>query len=174
VSVSAHTPVEISSENEHFIIYRGANGDTVCREATELEARELDQIKPAGLKQINHPELEGLKTRAFATEDLPQHLRIILLATDNLRANPAAEAAFNRAAAAWENVISSPVTIYINVDYGPTNFGTAWGTNVLGSTSSPATVGLNYEAMRRNLIANANSPAKLATYNALPPNSLPT
>jgi hypothetical protein len=174
VSVSAHTPVETPSENEHFIIYRGANGDTVCREATELEARELDQIKPAGLKQINHLELDGLKSRSLETEDLPQHLTIILRATDNLHANAAAEAAFNRAAAAWESVINSPITIYIDVDFGPTNFGQAWGANVLGSTSSPATVGVNYDAMRRNLIANANTPAKLATYNALPANTLPT
>jgi hypothetical protein len=97
-----------------------------------------------------------------------------LRATDNLRANPAAEAAFNRAAAAWENAISAPVTIYIQVDFGPTNFGAAWGTNVLGSTSAPPTVPLNYDAMRRTLIANANTPAKLATYSALPANTLPT
>ena len=168
VSVSAHTPVEIPSENEHFIIYRGANGDTVCREATEAEARELDQIRPTGLQQINHLK-PGLRA-----EDLAPHLKIILRATDNLHANPAAEAAFNRAAAAWESVINSPVTIYIDVDFGPTNFGATWGQNILGSTSSPATVGVNYEAMRRNLIANASTAAKLATYNAFPPNSVPT
>jgi hypothetical protein len=171
ISVSANIPAETPSENEHWIIYRGANGDTVCREATEIEARELDQIKPAGLKQINHPEL--LKPRLGA-EDLPQHLTIILRATDNLKANAAAEAAFNRAAAAWESVISSPVTIFIDVDFGPTNFGQAWPAQVLGSTSSPATVGLNYDALRRNLIANANTADKLAIYNALPPNALPT
>ncbi|HEU4833220.1 MAG TPA: NF038122 family metalloprotease, partial [Pyrinomonadaceae bacterium] len=107
-------------------------------------------------------------------EDLPQHLKIVLLATDNLRQNPAAEAAFNRAAAAWESVINSPITIYIDVDFGTTNFGAAWGPNILGSTSSPTTVGVNYDALRRNLIANANTPAKLATYNALPANTLPT
>src|SRR4029078_2184381 len=69
VSVSSHTRVEIPSENEHFIIYRGTNGDTVCREATEAEARELDQIRPTGLQQINHlkPELRA--------EDLAPHLK---------------------------------------------------------------------------------------------------
>ena len=168
VTVSAHEPVETPSDTGHFIIYRGANGDTVCREATEAEARELDQIRPTGLQQINHlkPELRA--------EDLAPHLTIILRATDNLKANPAAQAAFTRAAAAWEAVISSPVTIFIDVDFGPTNFGAAWGANILGSTSSPATVGVNYDALRRDLIANANTPSKLAVYNALPPNSLPT
>ena len=174
LTASAHVPSETPSENEHWLIYRAANGDTVCREATEAEARELDQIKPTGLKQINHLNDDVLKSRGLATEDLPQHLTIILRATDNLRANPAAEAAFNRAAAAWESVISSPVTIFIDVDYGPTNFGQPWPAQVLGSTSSPATVALNYDAMRRNLIANASNPTKLGTYNSLPANTLPT
>ncbi|HYV10881.1 MAG TPA: NF038122 family metalloprotease [Pyrinomonadaceae bacterium] len=171
ITASAYIPVETPSENEHWVIYRGTNGDTVCREATEAEARDLDQIKPTGLQQINH--LELLKPRLSA-EDLPQHLTIILRATDNLKANPAAEAAFNRAAAAWENVISSPITIFIDVDYGPTNFGQAWPAQVLGSTSSPTPVGINYDALRRNLIATANTPEKLAIYSALPANTLPT
>jgi Calx-beta domain len=171
VTVSANIPIETPSENEHWVIYRRANGDTACREATEAEARELDQIKPTGLKQINHPEL--LKPRLSA-EDLPQHLTIILRGTDNLKANAAAEAAFNRAAAAWESLISSPVTIFIDVDFGPTNFGQAWPAQVLGSTSSPSTVGINYDALRRNLITNANTADKLAIYNALPANALPT
>ena len=171
VTVSAYVPADTRSDNEHWLIYRGANGDTVCRKATEAEARELDQIKPTGLQQINH--LELLKPRLSA-EDLPQHLTIILRGTDNLKANPAAEAAFNRAAAAWESVVSSPITIYIDVDYGPTNFGAAWPAQVLGSTSSPATVGINYDALRRQLIATANTPDKLAVYNALPTNILPT
>jgi hypothetical protein len=174
VSVSARVPIDTPSENEHWIIYRGENGDTVCREATEAEARELDQIRPAGLKRINHLEEETLKSRGLTTEDLPQHLKIILLGTDNLHANPAAEAAFNRAAAAWESVINSPITVYIQVDYGPNNFGATWGPNTLGSTSSPGTVPVNYEALRQHLMATANTPAKLATYNALPANSLPT
>jgi len=36
-----------------------------------------------------------------------------------------------------ESLIMSPVTIYIDVDYGTTNFGQAWPTGVLGSTSAP-------------------------------------
>jgi Calx-beta domain len=171
VTVSANIPSETASENEHWVIYRGANGDTVCRVATEAEARELDQTKPLDLKQINHPEL--LKPRLSA-EDLPQHLTIILRGTPHLEDNQAAKAAFNRAAAAWESVLSSPITIYIDVDYGPDNFGAAWPAQVLGSTSSPATAGIDYDALRRQLIANANTPEKLAIYNALPANSLPT
>jgi hypothetical protein len=173
-SVSANVPVESSSENEHFLLYRGENGDILCREATESEARELDKIKPTDLQPINHLD-DGISAKSgLRVEDLPQHLTIRLRGTDALKANPAAEAAFNRAAAAWEAVISSPVTIYIDVDYGPTNFGQAWPVNVLGSTSSPPTVPLIYDAMRRHLIETADTPAKLATYNALPSDFVPT
>jgi len=169
VNVSAYTPADAPSETEHFLLYRGANGDILCREATESEARELDQVKPTRLQQINH-----LNKPELSAEDLPQHLTIILRATDNLKANPAAEAAFNRAAASWESVINSPITIYVDADFGPTNFGAAWPAQVLGSTSSPSTTGINYDALRRNLIAKASTPDKLAVYNALPANTLPT
>ena len=168
---SATPPADPVSEYDHFVIYRGANGDVVCREATPLEARQLDQIKPTDLRQINH--LEALKS-GLSTEDLPQHLTIILQATANLDANAPAKAAFLRAAAAWENLISSPVTIYIEADFGPTNFGQSWPDKVLGSTSSPSLNSLNYSVVRNNLIAGANTPAKLAVYNALPGSSVPT
>ena len=169
VNVSAYIPADAPSETEHFLLYRGANGDILCREATESEARELDQVKPTRLQQINH-----LNKPELSAEDLPQHLTIILRATDNLKANPAAEAAFNRAAASWESVINSPITIYVDADFGPTNFGATWPAQVLGSTSSPSTTGINYDALRRNLIAKASTPDKLAVYNALPANTLPT
>ena len=175
--VSANAPVpppplETPTENDHFLLYRGANGDTVCRTATAAEAIELDKIKSADLRPINH--LEQTSKLRVGAEDLPQHLTIILLATANLEANAPAKAAFVRAAAAWENIISSPVTIYIEADYGPTNFGTAWPDQVLGSTTSPSLNNVGYGSVRQTLIGVANSPAQLATYNALPQNSLPT
>ena len=174
VSVSAHVPVENPSENEHFVLYRGANGDIVCREATELEARGFDQIQPTDLRPINHLDRIASKSGGFKAEDLPQRLTIILRATAALEQNQPAKAAFIRAAAAWESLISSPVTLYMDVDFGPTNFGEAWPENVLGLTSSPPTTGLNFDALRRHLIATASSTAKLTAYNALPANSLPT
>ena len=172
LTVSANAaPADPVTEYEHFVFYRGENGDTVCREATPAEARELDKIKPTELQPINHLD-ESPKPRLGA-EDLPAHLTINLEGTANLKANPAAEAAFKRAAEAWENRISSPVTIYIDVDYGPTNFGAAWPDGVLGSTSSPSLSNVTYNLVRNTLIAGADTPAKLAVYNALPANSVP-
>jgi len=63
-------------------------------------------------------------------------LDIILRGTTQLEGNPAAKQAFINAAAAWEQKLQNPVTITIDVDYGPTRFGTPYGSNVLGSTTS--------------------------------------
>lgn len=170
LTVSANAPADPPAEYEHFVFYQGEDGATICREATLEEARELDKIKPTGLQPINHLN-ESPKPRLGA-EDLPAHLTIKLEGTDALNANAPAKAAFQRAAAAWESRISSPVTIYIDVDYGPTNFGATWPTGVLGSTSSPS-LGYEYNQVRNALIAGANTPTKLAVYNALPSNSIP-
>lgn len=171
LTAAANPPADPPSDNEHFLLYRGENGDAVCREATPEEARELDKVRPTELRPINH--LEGDEKPRLGAEDLPQHLTIILLATANLEANAPAKAAFIRAAAAWENRINSPVTIYIRVDYGPTNFGSMWPDQVLGSTTSPSLTNVNYNLVRNSLISGADTPAKLAVYNALPANSLP-
>ncbi|GEM_PF-1826537 len=63
-------------------------------------------------------------------------LDIILRGTAQLEANPAAKQAFINAASAWETRLKNPVTITMDVDYGTTRFGTAWGTGVLGSAST--------------------------------------
>jgi Calx-beta domain-containing protein/uncharacterized protein DUF4214 len=171
LSVSAHAPLDTSSDNDHFLLYQDANGDTVCREATLAEAQELDKINPTDLRPINH--LDAISTKGgIRAEDLPSHLTIILRATANLEANAPAKAAFIRAAQAWENVITSPVTLYIDADVGPNNFGSPWESGVLGATSSPS-VSVGYTTVRSTLNAVANTPGKQAVYNALPQSSLP-
>ena len=72
LTVSANSPADPPTEYEHFVVYQGADGNTVCREATLAEARELDKIKPTGLLPINHLH-ESPKPRLGA-EDLPSHL----------------------------------------------------------------------------------------------------
>lgn len=170
-TVSANAPADPPIQYEHFVLYKGEDGDTVCTVATPEQARELDKIKPANLHPINSAD-ESPKPRLGAQAE-PAHLEIILEATEALKANPAAEAAFRRAADAWENRVSTPVTIVIAVDYGPTNFGEPWPDGVLGSTSAPFLTNVNYNQVRNTLISKADTPAKLAVYNALPANSLP-
>ena len=172
VSVSANVPIDTQFENDHFLLYQDASGDTVCREATLLERRELDKINPTGLQPINHLDTNISKSGGAQATALPAHLTIILRATANLEANVPAKAAFVRAAQTWENIVSSPVTIYIDADVGPNNFGQPWDTGVLGATSSPS-IGLDYTTVRSTLNAVANTPGKQAVYNALPQSSIP-
>src|SRR6266516_2270035 len=162
---------------DYFILYRSADGEAVCREATSAERREFREVDPGTLRQINHLESESSSKGTSAitsANDLPAHLTIILRATAQLDANPAAKAAFVRAAANWENQVLSPVTIYVDVDYGSTNFGAPWGANILGSTSSPSISGVPYSQVRNNLIASASTPAETSVYNALPATTIPT
>ncbi|MDP1994678.1 MAG: hypothetical protein Q8K40_05460, partial [Ignavibacteria bacterium] len=65
-------------------------------------------------------------------------VKIILRATDQLMQYPDAILAFRRAAARWERVLTTPMTTVLDVDYGPTRFGTAFSAGVLGSTSTTA------------------------------------
>jgi len=44
LTVSANAPADPPTQYEHFVVYQGADGNTVCREATLAEARELDHF----------------------------------------------------------------------------------------------------------------------------------
>jgi hypothetical protein len=176
---AAAAPSDPVPQNDYFLLYQDEYGEVACREANAREIGDLQRITPKNLRQINHTEdkatgFTAAGDQATVGENAVNHLTIILLATANLEANAPAKAAFVRAATAWENVITSPVTIYVEVDYGPTNFGSAWPSGVLGSTSSPSLGSVNYSVVRNNLINGANTPAKLSVYNALPTSSVPT
>ena len=174
LTISAHAPLPAStgSDNDYFIVYAGNDGDTVCRLANSVERSQLEKITPRNLQQINHLADKTTGLSADVENALPAHLTIILRATTNLENNAPAKAAFLRAAASWENIVMSPVTIYIDADFGPDNFGTAWASGVLGSTSAPSGT-YNYSLVRNNLIAGANTAAKTTVYQTLPATSVP-
>ena len=165
----------------HFVLYQSASGEVVCRAATLDEGSQLDSINPSnqGLQQINHLQSDRYahKTSNARTSAVSgTNLTIILRATTQLQNNPAAQNAFIRAAQNWETLILSPITIYIDVDFGTTNFGQPWGANVLGSTSTPGTT-FPYQSVRTNLIAEANgegNATKQGIFNALPSTTVPT
>src|SRR5688572_30652662 len=145
-------------ETDHFLIYQGEDGDTICREADALERRDLQKIVPKNLRQINHTGERALAATT-TSENAGTNLTIILRATSNLDTNAPAKAAFLRAAAAWEAVVTTPITIYLDADFGPDNFGSPWSSGVLGATSSPSQ-NFSYATVRSQLIAGANSSAK--------------
>src|SRR5207253_6605455 len=69
-----------------------------------------------------------------------------------------------------------PVTIFIDVDFGTTNFGQTWPAGVLGATGAPSS-SYSYQSVRANLIAEATgegNAAKQAIFNGLPSTTVPT
>ncbi len=103
-------------------------------------------------------------------------LKIILRATDQLMANSEALLCFRRAAARWERYLKNNITVVIDVDFGPTRWGTAYATGVLGSTSSAfkfvtsqSGAYLSVSEIKEALKNNHSSDAQLVNlYNAIP------
>jgi hypothetical protein len=103
-------------------------------------------------------------------------LTIVLRGTDQLDEYPQAKAAYVRAAETWERTIArTPITIVVDVDYGPTYFGQAFPANILGVTDpQPLLADDDYSFIRSHLVAAASSPEESAVYAALPERSVPT
>lgn len=162
-------------DSAHFTVFRNAAGEMVCRTATAEEVRQRQSdTDRSGLRQLNHLELK--EAGINKSEQAGTGLTIILRGTQQLQQNPTAQQAFVRAAANWEAVIMSPVTIYMDVDYGDTLFGQPWPPGVLGATSAPRR-GHPYQSVRANIIAEADgegNATKQAIFNALPSTTVPS
>jgi uncharacterized protein (TIGR03437 family) len=146
------------------------NGRLACRAATEEEVRAMQRDAGQQLRVIGE--------EAFAPgapEPARKGMKIILRGTQQLEQFPEAKAAFLRAAHAWELLIQNPITVVIDVDYGPTDFGKPFGENQYGLTQFQRTFDANaYTRIRSALIKSAGSPQAAALYNALPTGQLPT
>ena len=157
-----------SHDGEGFIL-RDVDGQVKCADSEPGEVDVFTNRDPnIQLRQITHV---GEQITAQQTG-----LRIILRATPQLDLNPTAKAAFIAAAARWEAIIHNPITIIIDVDFGPTRFGVPYpAPDVLGGTLSQR-VGdtLNYVDTRARLIAGASSPAETTLYTSLPSADVPT
>jgi len=164
----------VASGKGVFILSAGPNGTTVCREATAVEAQAMRNGTSGageGLIQINHLKDEN------SAEAPNAGLKIVLKATDQLAANQAAVNAFTAAAAKWEAVIKDPITILVEVDYGPKFFGTDFtSSNIIGATESPQLYfDNNYSDVRNRLISHAAlGSAERSLANSLPVGTLPT
>lgn len=151
-----------------FTLYESGGG-VACREATLEEARALSE----------RDQVERLHTispiNRYSQNASDRGLRIVLRATQQLERFPQAKAAFLRAADAWEDKIQSPITVVIDVDFGPTLFGTPFVRNSIGASGSQllGSSGI-YEQVRARLIENASNEQELAVFNSLPTGSLPT
>jgi hypothetical protein len=158
-----------SHDGEGYVL-REVDGQVKCADSApgEMDMFFTERDPNIQLRQITHV---GEQITAQQTG-----LTIILRATAQLEANATAKAAFIAAAARWEAIIHNPITIIIDVDFGPTRFGVPYpGSDVLGATSSQRTGdSLNFLDTRTRLIAGASSAAETSLYNTLPSGEVTT
>jgi hypothetical protein len=179
VSSAASSPVEDHAQGAYVV--SEVAGNASCREATPAEA-EILRRRPAVPMTVFGERRGGLRTNA---EGQPG-LNIILRGTDQLNANVEAKEAFERAAAIWESRIADPITVYVDVDFGPKRFGEEWSdANIIASASTPSWLyGLDpegnednppfYPIFRQLMGARANSDLEASVYNSLPQAKIPT
>jgi hypothetical protein len=154
-------------EAGRFTLY-AQNGAVACRQTTAEEAEAFQRDAGVVLHPITHAD-------SYSLTEKDQGLKIVLRATAQLERFPEAKAAFLKSAAIWEEKIQSPITIVIDVDFGPTYFGHAWPQFSLGNSNAQELVRTDvYETVRVRLIAAATDEQQLAIYNALPAGSIPT
>ena len=140
-----------------------------CRAATLEEAAAMEQPRGAS------GELRIIKD-APASKTAGTGLTIVLRATPQLDGFPAAKNAFIAAAETWESIITSDITIVLDVDFGPKRFGQNYESGVIGSTDAQD-IGSDdlYGTVRSRLISRTSDADERALYSMLPSgSSLPT
>jgi len=149
------------------------DGERVCEVAPETVSRQLSLL-PANVIRLNHNSASELM--AEQQQAPPSSLKIILRGTAQLEGFPDAKQAFLKAASIWESLISTPMQIIVDVDFGPENFGRPFSNeNVIGSTSSQIVGDSNaYPDVRGALMKLTSSPAVASTISRLPADSMPT
>jgi hypothetical protein len=165
----ATLPLPVSRPHA-FINYK-ADGAVGCRQASQEEAIALTRRSGQSLHVIssNRP---GPSQNLYAEST---GLQITLRATNQLENFPATKAAFLNAAATWQSLINTPITIVIDVDFGPTWFGESYDTNVLGQTDSQVLGDSSiYGEVRAALVGRALSGEQIGLYNLLPQAAVPT
>ncbi|HKQ78610.1 MAG TPA: NF038122 family metalloprotease [Blastocatellia bacterium] len=153
--------------DEGFVI-SDEQGLIACHDATPEEAQAMTHRDPAQRLHVITPLSLDLQQQQTG-------LKIILRGTSQLDGFPAARDAFIRAAAKWEAIIQNPITVIIDVDFGPMRFGQPFGANTIGSTRSQL-LGDDelYPALRSRLISRSSGAQETTLYNSLPGGMVPT
>ena len=171
-SVTKQAPIPVAEDAPVYVLTQGPDGDASCRLDTRGEFRAADGLQEVPVHQINH--LDG---KGAATASDSAGLIIVLRGTArlDLPENAAAKAAFIAAAAKWEALVSTQITVTIDVDYGPDFFGQPYSSsNTLGATSMGGFIP-SYSTVRGRLVNNAPAGSEERTLlNSLPATSLPT
>lgn len=152
-------------EGGGFVLVQGEDGGYACREATPEEMLWIKQRDPDIPLHVITP---------LRVSQQQTGLRIILRGTPQLEQFPQAKAAFLRAAQTWERLIQNPITVVLDVDFGPTRFGRPYPPRVIGSTDPQEIGGSVYSDVRSQLLAGASSSSERTIYTALPQGQVPT
>jgi hypothetical protein len=171
--------------SEAFVMYVNARGEVTCREATPDERRRIMErtgdttvIYGGAPRRRTGTGEEDFSPLASTNSTLPAlqpsaGLRIILHGTSQLEQNQDAKNAFIVAANRWEALISTPITVVLDVDFGPNFFGQPYpSANILGQTGT-SRITSNVSNVRSRLLANSPTAAEQALYNALPTTVVP-
>src|SRR6185503_8350998 len=103
-----------------------SDGKRVCRSATPEESIGMEKRDP----NVRLRPISPIRPNQQAG------LKITLRGTQQLESFPQAKAAFLKAAATWEALIVTPISIVVDVDFGPTRFGKQFRPNEIGGTLS--------------------------------------
>ena len=179
-------------ETETFVLYQDERGEIVCRVASPDEILGIiEDGKGRGTRVIyggapsprsdSDGGADKFTANAITSSDgepaqslLPTAgLRIVLRGTAQLEQHPEAKQAFIVAANRWESLISTPITVVLEVDYGTQFFGQDYpSANILGQTGSASQIS-PLSAVRDSLAGSAAAVDEAVLYNALPSVSLP-
>jgi len=143
-------------------------GRISCRAATPEEARSI-------LQREQDQQLRVITPTDLDLRQQQTGLKIILRGTAQLDNFPTAKNAFIKAAQTWEALVRTPITVVIDVDFGPTFFGEPYDRDTIGSTRGQL-IGANtiYPAVRTALLARASSAQETTLYNSAPNGVIPT
>ena len=163
---SGNRSLWLAPNNLGAFVRKLVDGRTVCLEAGIEQARSIRDRDPNLPLTPIGPDSEGSGQAG---------LRIILRSTPGLLSFPLARDAFKRAAAHWETLIQTRMTIVIDVDFGPTLFGKRFDDSVVGSTDAQVLSGnALYPAVRAGIISKTVEPESASLFNSLPAKSVPT
>lgn len=155
-----------TDEPDGFVYYK-SDGEAICRPATVEEA-EFMKVRDVLVHEISDGSVSPQETGDVI---------ITLRATAQLEANQQAKATFQRAAGIWQSKLQTngaSITIIVDVDFGPTRFGTPFPANVLGATNPQLLFNAQaYSDLRNGLIARASNPQEISLYGSLPASPLP-
>jgi hypothetical protein len=146
-------------------VFYQVDGEAACRQANADESLFISNRGPG----------DDLNPISPVMQHQQGGLTIILRATSQLDSFPQAKDAFLKAAAIWEEVIQTPITIIVDVDFGPTWFGQEYPEEVIGMTNPQMLVAEPfYQMMHRRLLNTASSQQELSLYESLPAIEVPT